>query len=695
MPASVTERPGMLRAVSRTLGPALTAWLLVCGGCADEPAPPEDVVVDVGPTCAAGERACDGKAVTLCEGGEWKKTEPCPASAPCKDGRCEETCSSGQATCDGTERHVCVQDGSGFWVEDCAPGVCRDGGCAACHPGTLSCLDDGTVGQCNMEGTAIVEVASCDSAKTKTFCHLGKCLSPCAISLKEASNVGCEYWAVDLDNTDAEPSDGGGLLASQAPFAVALSNVHETVAAHVTIRTAHQVEQELVVDPGKLQVAFLPERNVDGTGVQPQAWRIMSDMPLIAFQFNPLANVDVYSNDASMLLPGSILGKRYVAMSREHQGQVNRGFVAIVATVDGTKVDVTTRSETMGNNTGTQSFSGLDPGQTKTFTLDMYDVLNLETLQYGDDLTGTRIEADQPIAVFGGSECAVIPWTSLCKGGKCADTGLPCSKDKECPSPCCCDHLEEQIFPVDALGTRYFATRSHPRGGERDSWRVMAVEDGTTFVTNPPGLAPSAALDAGEHVEFEADGSFELVATKPVAVGQFFAGEQAPHANVSACIGGGTGATDPLGTCAHDHTMPCAIHDDCQIPCKGPDACDKAGYGRDAGTGDPSFILLPPVSSYRPDTILLAPDKYAEDFINVVLPAGAELRFDGVVVDGVERTPLGDGEYEMIWSRLSDGVHHLASDEPFGVTVYGYDQYVSYGYTGGVSFAGLHGGEGP
>jgi hypothetical protein len=414
-------------------------------------------------------------------------------------------------------------------------------------------------------------------------------------------------------------------------------------------------------------------------------------MPLIAFQFNPLANVDVYSNDASMLLPGSILGKQYVAMSREHQGAQNRGFVAIVATVDGTKVAVTTRSSTQGNNTGTQSFNGLKPGAKKVFTLNAYDVLNLETLEHGDDLTGTRIDADKPVAVFGGSECAVIPWTSVCTGGKCADTGFACEKDAECPSPCCCDHLEEQIFPVGALGTRYFAARSHPRGAERDTWRVMAVEDGTTFATNPPGLAPSGALDAGEHVEFGADGSFELIATKPVAVGQFFAGEHAPRANVSACKGAGA---DTYGTCTHDGSMACATHGDCAVPCLGPLSCEVAGYGRDAGTGDPSFILLPPVSSYRADTILLAPDKYAEDFINVVLPAGAELRFDGVPVEGVERTPLGAGDYELIWSRLSDGVHHLSSDQPFGVTVYGYDQYVSYGYTGGVSFAGLTGGSG-
>lgn len=676
---------------SASLRSLLLAGALAAGACADPPAEEAPPPPDAGPACEEGARTCSAGGVAICEGGALRQTDPCPAGAPCVDGRCEQTCTSNQATCEGTLRKVCVEDGTGFWAEDCAPGVCRDGGCAACHPGTLVCLDDATVGRCNEAGTQVEEVASCDPAATKTFCHLGKCLSPCAISLKEASNVGCEYWAVDLDNTDLPPLEPDGPLAADAPFAVALSNVHPGVAAHVTIRTAHKIEAELVIEPGALEVAYLPSGNVDGTGVQPVARRIQSDMPLIAYQFNPLANVDVYSNDASMLLPGSSLGKSYVAVSREHQGSSNRGFVAIVATVDGTKVKVTASGETQGNNTGTQTFSGLDPGETRTFTLDMYDVLNLETLGYGDDLTGTRVEADQPVAVFGGSECAAIPYISRCNGGKCAETGLPCAKDKDCPSPCCCDHLEEQMFPVSGFGTRYLAARSPARGGEVDYWRVVAIEDGTTFETIPAGVSPVTSLDAGQMVEFGAADSFELTSNKPVALGQYLSGEQAPLPNVTACVGGSSSSATDDGTCKHDAALACSVHDQCVYPCQGPDQCEEAGFGRDAGTGDPSFVLLAPVTSFREDTIFLVPDKYAEDHVNVVIPAGVPLYADGNEVTGVPRTPIGSGDYELVWSRLSDGVHHLSAKQPFGVTVYGYDRYVSYGYAGGVSFASLKG----
>ena len=34
---------------------------------------------------------------------------------------------------------------------------------------------------------------------------------------------------------------------------------------------------------------------------------------------------------------------------------------------------------------------------------------------------------------------------------------------------------------------------------------------------------------------------------------------------------------------------------------------------------------------------------------------------------------------------IGDGVHLLISDEPVGVLVYGYDEYVSYGYPGGLN----------
>ena len=71
-------------------------------------------------------------------------------------------------------------------------------------------------------------------------------------------------------------------------------------------------------------------------------------------------------------------------------------------------------------------------------------------------------------------------------------------------------------------------------------------------------------------------------------------------------------------------------------------------------------------------------------------PTGTAVMLDGVPVAATEfvETAAGSG-----WStaRLSvtDGVHRLEADAAVGLTVTGYDQYVSYGYPGGLDLDAL------
>ena len=66
------------------------------------------------------------------------------------------------------------------------------------------------------------------------------------------------------------------------------------------------------VGPLALHTTVLPHRYVDGSTVyQGGAYRITSDLPVVVYQFNPLSNEGVFSNDASVLLPGPNLGQEY------------------------------------------------------------------------------------------------------------------------------------------------------------------------------------------------------------------------------------------------------------------------------------------------------------------------------------------------------------------------------------------------
>ena len=46
---------------------------------------------------------------------------------------------------------------------------------------------------------------------------------------------------------------------------------------------------------------------------------------------------------------------------------------------------------------------------------------------------------------------------------------------------------------------------------------------------------------------------------------------------------------------------------------------------------------------------------------------------------------MGNSGYVTWRLPLADGVHALSADQPIGAYIYGYDEYVSYGYPAGAN----------
>src|SRR5207237_9191081 len=78
----------------------------------------------------------------------------------------------------------------------------------------------------------------------------------------------------------------------------------------------------------------------------------------------------------------------------------------------------------------------MNPGDMQNFMVNEGDVLQLETTSAGDDVSGSFIVSDKPVALFTGIECGVNP-----------------------NSMGACDHVEEQILPLTAWGKNYVASR--------------------------------------------------------------------------------------------------------------------------------------------------------------------------------------------------------------------------------------------
>lgn len=609
--------------------------------------------------CAAGSRRCgpDGQPQVCLDPGGWIDDTPCLDGDDCVDGECmaPRICEPGASRCaDAETLETCNLLGTAWDPMDCA-GRCRAAGESAtcdeeiCVPGEKRCEGELLVKICNDLGTGYEAHQQCDRARAGEQCDQGECVPLCVLSEKVKTNVGCDYWAADLDNAFV----GVDLDAAAAPYAVVVSNPDENLTAQVTVYNNEAAVEAAIVPPLGLHVFLLPRRDVDGTIQAPLAYRVRASVPIIAYQFNPLENEDVFSNDASLLLPSHVLGEAYYVMTREQSFERLRGYVTVIGIdEEPTQVSVTVTARTRG---GPNGIPALEPGDTYETVLNQFDVLSLQTNAPGADLTGSKVEASKKVVVFGGSEAANVPNTNHCVDideitgeGVCeADREVPCNDNYDCNNArlntCCADHLEQQLYPIDTWGRRYIASKSYDRGLENDWWRLLAAEDNTKIETFPP-QAEIPVLNAGEWFEFPSRAHFEIVSDKPIMVGQFLAAEQAP----------------------------------------GPNLRDSHEPG-DAGTGDPAFILSVPVEQYREDFVFLAPDKYAFDYVTIIAPVAAVVFFDDLPVPRAWE-PVGDGaEFQVARFPIGDGMHFIQSDLPLSVIVYGYDQYVSYGYPGGLN----------
>ena len=607
-------------------------------------------------------------------------------------------CSPGFTRCEDNRYQLCNDSGDAWnETDDCSADdqLCIVNiGCKTCFPDTNSC-DGQNVVRCRPDGSAADVIATCDGALQQE-CSGGECLDACQLAANSRDYEGCDYWAVDLDN--AVVNNQGAATAQQ--FSVVVSNA-SALDADVTVEiwcspadalnpatpcTPNQpyvIEGPIHLGPGDLKVIDLDPREVDGSS-RPElndgpgtfhssnAYHIVSTAPLIAYQFNPLENVGVFSNDASLLLPSEALSDSYLiaswpqTLARTGDPNTNAGihlraFLTIVGIEDNTTVDVGLSTRILGGG----GIEATNAGDTATFTLDRFDVVNLETDGFNADFTGTNVHARdlKKIAVFTGSEAADSP-----------------RFDTLATRSCCADHLEEQVFPEDSFGTHFAAVKTPSRSklvdaagwnvsvvpDEPEYWRILASRAYTVIETNLPPPQDRFTLGRGENVFVETTRDFLVKSNNPIALLQVPASQQA------------TGIPS---------TLP--------------------GGERPPG-GDPSLIWVPPVEQWRDRYLFLVPNKYAFDTILIAAPASAHLIYDGLPIDMVttcEHKPMGMQEqpggglpieYVAIRCQLSfpvpggagtqdDGVHNVTAmgGERFGLVVWGWDSFVSYGYPAG------------
>ncbi|HEY4058222.1 MAG TPA: IgGFc-binding protein [Kofleriaceae bacterium] len=588
----------------------------------------------------------------------------------------EPDCVDAQHRCSASTYQVCS---GGMWQtqQECSS-ACDEGlGCVECVPGAATCGDDGNVHSCTPAGELGDQTMACDGA---LICQTGACVDACANAAMQKSYTGCEYWAVDLDNaievydgptgaTCTTPTgskaemlpnvckDPTGITAGacdlpnstcpsgytcqaanvcvfdaqHAPFAIVVSNP-EARPVDVTVTGPEGTAFTQTIAAGEVaslkpQDHGIPDESVEIDGVSKKAYKVTSTLPIVAYQFNPLDNVGVFSNDASLLVPRTAFDLEYYVLSYQSSNRRTQlpgkdgylGYLTVVAYADGTTVDVTPTVQVVSGTGMT-----LAANTTGHFTLDAFEVLTLHALGSGD-ITGSKVTATgtNTVGVFSGHEAAGFGEP-------------PSASNPFLQGPCCADHLEDMMFPTSTWGKEFGIARSQDRGAmEPDMIRVMAQKPNTNVTFDPPptGGGNCMGLTPGKFCEVKIQKDTSITATEPVLVG---------------------------------HYLESAIYQD-------------ALFGDTIGEGDPSLAVAVPSEQWRKDYTVLVPAQYPKNFLSIAAPSTG-----AVLVDGTMQTLTTFGNYKGGRFAVQAGSHKITCPASCSVTVYGYGDAVSYMFAGGL-----------
>lgn len=494
---------------------------------------------------------------------------------------------------------------------------------------------------------------------------------PCKAAEGAKSSAGCDYWAL---KTALRPQADG------ACFAAFVTNTWEKP-VHINVGydgsalnpgtfayipsidgsggvTYTPYDPIGGLPPGQVAILFLSrysegvsvidcpkpaalglETGFSGTGIG-KGFHITTDYPVTAYQMVPFNGGTAAVTSATLLLPTSAWGTNYIAVNAykaipDPPPPANPigGYPSLVvlAKDNMTKVKIAPNANIVGGPMVPAAMAG----SVVEYSLNAGQFLQITQ---PEELTGSVLESDKPVGVFGASTCMRVPTNQ-------AD----------------CDSGQQQLPPVGALGNEYVAVRHKnrvPNMEETARWRMVGVVDGTELTWSPakPPNAPTS-IKLGEVIEFEDPGPYIVRSqdpSHPFYLGAYMTGG-APFGNV----------------------------------------------------GDPEWHNVVPPPQYLRRYVLFTDPTYPETSL-VVVRVKSKLTKEFAPVTLKCRGELSGwqtlGDFE--WTRVdlvtgnftgvdgcNNGPQEMFSDQPFGVTVWGWGTLqlqqthrVSYAYPAGAGF---------
>jgi hypothetical protein len=264
------------------------------------------------------------------------------------------------------------------------------------------------------------------------------------------------------------------------------SNVEANVVIEYPINSP-TFTQTVSLTPGSISIITVPLTSSSGWNagtVDNNAIRASSNQDFVVYAIN---RRDA-STDAALILPASVLGTEHYVSGYT---PLFNGVFSVVATTDGTEVEITPTNGMIGGYTANSPF---------TVTLNRGEGFLGQALNGGPtgDLSGTFISSSDPVAVTNGNLCTNVPVGNTA-----------------------CDHLFEMAHPVYSWTTESIAAPlpNRPFGS---IYRVLASEDNTTIERNGSVVA---TINAGEFYESAVEpGAQRFTANNPIFATQLMTG---------------------------------------------------------------------------------------------------------------------------------------------------------------------------
>lgn len=491
-----------------------------------------------------------------------------------------------------------------------------------CLPGQTRCADTSTLEICAATGLewepmACSQYSACAPCEDGDDSCTASCQGPCDSEDELPSSAGCSFIASRMIRAEYGIEDEfDGLI---------VGNPNSAQTASVTLFEVPEGERKEQLVMGPIEIAPGDEHvfEIDANFIDIQGYsrfrtggnfRVESDIPIIAYLHSPWRATR--GNDASMLLPEKALRGDYVVVS--YTADVDPSYFTVIALQDDTELEWTPlMADTAGNGF---PIDFVKKGELGSVTMNRFDSARIAVSSSTTpnlskhDVSGTVVHADKPIWVMGAVMCARVP-----------------------PGKNWCDHIQEQLLPLDYWGTTYVAAPSPKRGNEPHVWRVFAGgENGATITADPPVIEPIKLSARGEWVEFEVPQgtAFVLHGDRPFMPVQYLVSQVAANK-----------------------------------------------------IGDPSMYQFVPVEQFLKRYVFVTGLDYELNYVQVIRNAdSADVFLDDDLVSGYYSV----GDFEIADVLISEGSHVIESADDFGIMQVGYTyseptvKDASYAYPGGM-----------